>query len=185
MHRKAVICLAKLTDKQQKFVEEYLIDLNATKAAIRAGYSVKNADKIGSQLLGKTRVAEAVDCAIAKRSRRTGISQDRVLQELAKMGLADMRNFINIVDGEVRIKNMDDMSPEDSSCIQEISTTKTIKTFGDTEIETVVTKIKLADKKASLELLGKHLGIFTDLNIRFPDGVGVTIVNDIPRKDHS
>ena len=51
---------ARLTDKQQRFVAEYLIDLNATQAAIRAGYSAKNADKIGSQLLGKTRVAEAI-----------------------------------------------------------------------------------------------------------------------------
>lgn len=176
--------MAKLTDKQQLFVEEYLIDLNATQAAIRAGYSAKNADKIGSELLGKTRVAEAVACAIAERSRRTGISQDRVLQELAKISFADMRNFVDVVDGEVRLKNMEDISPDDSACIQEITTTKTVKSFGDTEIETVVTKIKLADKKASLELLGKHLGIFTD-SIRLTGDVGVTIINDIPRKGNS
>lgn len=50
-----------LTAKQQRFVEEYLVDLNATQAAIRAGYSAKNADKIGPELLGKTRVAEAIN----------------------------------------------------------------------------------------------------------------------------
>lgn len=75
--------MAKLTAKQQTFVEEYLIDLNATQAAIRAGYSAKNADKIGSELLGKTRVAEAVSMAMAERSRRTGINQDRIQQEIA------------------------------------------------------------------------------------------------------
>lgn len=61
-----------LTPKQQLFVEEYLIDLNATQAAIRAGYSPNNADKIGSELLGKTRVSEAIKIAMAERSRRTG-----------------------------------------------------------------------------------------------------------------
>ena len=62
---------ARLTDKQQRFVAEYLIDLNATQAAIRAGYSAKNADKIGSQLLGKTRVAEAIQAEKTARSERT------------------------------------------------------------------------------------------------------------------
>jgi len=68
-----------LTPKQQRFVEEYLIDLNATQAAIRAGYSEKNADKIGSQLLGKTRVAASIREAQEKRTRRTEITADYVL----------------------------------------------------------------------------------------------------------
>lgn len=170
--------MAKLTDKQQRFVEEYLIDLNATKAAIRAGYSAKNADKIGSELLGKTRVAEAVACAMAERSRRTGISQDRVLQELAKISFSDMRNFVDVVDGEVRLKNMEDISPDDSACIQEITTTKTVKSFGDTEIETTVTKMKLADKKGSLESLGRHLGMFND-KLQINANMGVKIIDDI------
>lgn len=71
-----------LTAKQQRFVEEYLIDLNATQAAIRAGYSAANADKIGPELLGKTRVAEAIQAAIALRSERTNITQDDVLKGL-------------------------------------------------------------------------------------------------------
>lgn len=69
----------KLTDKQKKFVEEYLIDLNATQACIRAGYKPENADKMGSELLGKTRVSEAIANAMAERSRRTGINQDRIV----------------------------------------------------------------------------------------------------------
>ena len=80
--------VARLTDKQKRFVEEYLVDLNATQAAIRAGYSAKNADKIGHELLGKTRVSEAIHAAMDERSVRTGITQDRVLQELAAIGFS-------------------------------------------------------------------------------------------------
>ncbi len=73
-----------LTPKQARFVEEYLLDLNATQAAIRAGYSARNADKIGPELLGKTRVAEAVKAAQQARSGRTEITQDEVIQGLKK-----------------------------------------------------------------------------------------------------
>ncbi len=74
--------VGKLTPRQARFVDEYLIDLNATQAAIRAGYSAKNADKIGPELLGKTRVAEAIAKAQAKRSERIAISQDDVVRGL-------------------------------------------------------------------------------------------------------
>jgi phage terminase small subunit len=73
-----------LTAKQARFVEEYLIDLNATQAAVRAGYSARNADKIGPELLGKTRVAEAIKAAQQTRSDRTGITQDEVIRGLKK-----------------------------------------------------------------------------------------------------
>lgn len=74
----------KLTPKQQAFIDEYLIDLNATQAAIRAGYSEKNAHKIGPELLGKTRIAEALREAQKYRQERTCISQDRVIREIAE-----------------------------------------------------------------------------------------------------
>ena len=73
-----------LTDKQERFVEEYMIDCNATQAAIRAGYSKNNADKIGSELLGKTRVADAVSKAKAKLRNKSGKSADWVIKRLIK-----------------------------------------------------------------------------------------------------
>ncbi len=76
--------MSDLTPRQARFVEEYLLDLNATQAAIRAGYSARNADKIGPELLGKTRVAEAVKAAQQARSGRTEITQDEVIQGLKK-----------------------------------------------------------------------------------------------------
>ena len=79
--------MAKLTAKQQRFIEEYLIDLNATQAAIRAGYSVKTANEQGSQLLAKLSIQQAIAEKMAERSKRTGVNQDRVVLELAKIAL--------------------------------------------------------------------------------------------------
>ena len=146
-----------MTDKQKKFVEEYLIDLNATQAAIRAGYSPRNADKIGSELLGKTRVSEAIANAMAKRSRRTGVTQDRVVRELAKIAFLDMTQ---VVDDHGRIRN--DATPEDRACIESIK----YKSSSGDQGESVEREIKVASKLKALELLGKHLGMYSDkLNI--------------------
>ena len=75
----------KLTDKQQKFVEEYLVDLNATQAAIRAGYSEPTAQQIGSENLTKPVIAEAIQKAFDERSKRTEITQDYVLNTIKDM----------------------------------------------------------------------------------------------------
>lgn len=139
-----------MTEKQKRFTEEYLIDLNATQAAIRAGYSPKNADKIGHELLGKTRVSEAISKAMAERSKRTGINQDRVLMELAKIGFA---KITDVVDPKT-VKIREDAAEEDLACIQSIKVKP--NEFG------MEREIKLYDKRAALVDLGKHLGMFKD-----------------------
>ena len=78
-----------LTAKQQRFVDEYLIDLNATQAAIRAGYSAKTADVIGYENLRKPQIMEIIEQAMQKREKRTEITQDRVLEELADIAFND------------------------------------------------------------------------------------------------
>ncbi|WP_082017872.1 terminase small subunit [Leisingera sp. ANG-Vp] len=83
-----------LTAKQERFVAEYLIDLNATQAAIRAGYSAKTAHSVGHENLRKPEIAKAIQEAQAKRSEKTGITQERVLQELARIGFADIRKVV-------------------------------------------------------------------------------------------
>ena len=139
-----------MTEKQKRFTEEYLIDLNATQAAIRAGYSPKNADKIGHELLGKTRVSEAISKAMAERSKRTGINQDRVLLELAKIGFA---KITDVVDPKT-VKIREDAAEEDLACIQSIKVKP--NEFG------MEREIKLYDKRAALVDLGKHLWMFKD-----------------------
>lgn len=139
-----------MTEKQERFVEEYLIDLNATQAAIRAGYSAKTANEQGSRLLTNVSIQQAISKAMAERSRRTGVSQDRVLRELARIGFA---KITDILDPETaRIK--DNASVDDLACIQSV---KIRPNEWGTERE-----VRLCDKKAALELLGKHLGMFKD-----------------------
>lgn len=155
--------MAKLTEKQQRFVDEYLIDLNATQAAIRAGYSAKNADKIGSELLGKTRVAEAISEKMAERSKRTGVNQDRIVLELAKIAFV---NVADMIDPEnVTIKA--GATADDTAAIQSVK----VKVIPTKEGEGVECEIRLNDKLKALELLGKHLGMWNDkldVNLNVP-----------------
>ncbi len=139
-----------MTKKQKRFVEEYLIDLNATQAAIRAGYSPATAKEIGCENLTKPNISEAISKAMAERSRRTGINQDRVLQELARIGFAKITDVVDPETAEIRT----DASDDDLACIQSIKIKP--NEFG-TERE-----VKLYDKKAALVDLGKHLGLFKD-----------------------
>lgn len=91
--------MARLNAKQQRFVDEYLIDLNATQAAIRAGYKkTEYTDTNANKLLENTRIREAIDKAMAERSKRTGINQDRVIQELARIAFVNPQNVINAED---------------------------------------------------------------------------------------
>lgn len=150
--------MAKLTAKQQRFVEEYLIDLNATQAAIRAGYSIKRASEIGYQLLQKTTVSEAIAQAMAERSRRTGITQDRVIQELAKIAFAKMTDFAEWDGKGVRFRDSGKLSEEDAACVAEVTEQEIEFDWGIKRTK----KIKLFDKVAALEKLGRHLGMFND-----------------------
>lgn len=139
-----------LTKKQKLFVGEYLIDLNATQAAIRAGYSPDTAKEIGCENLTKPNIRNEIEKRMAERSRRTGINQDRVLIELAEIGFARVTDFVEIVDGRVKIKNTGDVDPERIAAIAGIKE-------GANGIE-----IKLNDKGKALEMIGRHLGMFSD-----------------------
>lgn len=144
--------MAKLTAKQQRFVGEYLIDLNATQAAIRAGYSADTAMEQGYQLLQKTSVSNAISQAMAHRSRRTGITQDRVLRELAKVAFVNANDVIDTDSATVRA----DATADDLACIQSVKVKVSESEMGSSSER----EIKLYDKMRALEMLGKHLGIF-------------------------
>lgn len=93
----------KLTDKQQRFVEEYLVDLNATQAAIRAKYSPKTASRIGPELLGKTCVAEAIAAARAQVSERTARTVDDIMADIGRVRDSAMQE---VVDPESGVRGM-------------------------------------------------------------------------------
>ena len=165
--------MAKLTAKQKKFVEEYLIDLNATQAAIRAGYSTESAKEIGCENLTKPNVKNEIDKAMAERSRRTGINQDRVLRELAKIAFVNPNDVINFRDATVKMT-----SEENLAAIASIKVKEMPGEYGNaTERE-----VKLYDKLRALDLLGRHLGMFKD-KIEINGDMGVKIVDDIPDEE--
>jgi len=159
----------RLTAKQQRFIEEYLIDLNATQAAIRAGYSPKTAREIGAENLSKPHIRARVDEALAERSRRTGITADRVLRELARIAFANAPDLINMDDATLRA----DASVDDTAAIASVR----VKRIPAADGEGVEREIRLADKLRALELLGKHLGMFKDGAVNV--NVGVQIIDDI------
>lgn len=144
----------KLTAKQKRFVEEYLIDLNATQAAIRAGYSVESAGDIGSENLKKPDIRAHVEKALAERSKRTGVNADRVLMELARLGFVNPGKLINFDEATVK----KDAAEDDLAAVASVK----VKTIPTEDGDIVEREVKLYDKNKSLELLGKHLGMFKD-----------------------
>lgn len=150
--------------KQQRFVEEYLIDLNATQAAIRAGYSAKWAASNIDKILKNTGIQLAIADAQKKRSERTEITQDRVLTELAKIGFADIRKSVKwgpnlgivetddgmLMTNGVLLVDSESIDDDTAASISEISQTAQ------------GIKIKLHDKRAALVDIGRHLGMFND-----------------------
>lgn len=143
-----------LSPKQRLFVAEYLVDLNATQAAIRAGYSKKTAEWIGPQLLVKTHVSAEIAKLMSDREKRTLITADAVVTELAKIGFANMQDYLK--EG-FTLQDIQALPRDHAAAIQEVTIDETV-----TDDETTVRRIKfkLADKRAALVDLGKHLGIF-------------------------
>lgn len=153
-----------LTSKQARFIEEYLLDLNATQAAIRAGYSAKTAYSIGQEILKKPEIQEAICQAQKDRSERTKIDQDWVIKRLAALADADIKRVATWDASGIALADSDELTWEDTYTISEVILEETIKeTEGGQELIMKRQKrLKQADKKGPLELIGKHLGMFTD-----------------------
>lgn len=142
--------MASLTAKQARFVEEYLIDLNATQAAIRAGYSEKTAHSIGAENLIKPEIQNAIAEAQAKRSERTKIDADYVLQRLVAI---DQMDVLDIMDDDGNVKPLRDWPKIWRQYISNI------ETISVDDGEGWLKKIKWPDKVKNLELLGKHISV--------------------------
>jgi len=143
-----------LSDKQETFCREYLVDLNGTQAAIRAGYSARTAREQATRLLANVHIRARVDEMMAARSMRTEITADVVIRELARIALVDPLDIIDADDATVT----DSATKDQRAAIQSIKVKKRPTDYGD-EIER---EVKLHDKVKALDLLGKHLGMFTD-----------------------
>lgn len=146
----------KLTDKQAAFVCEYLVDKNATQAAIRAGYSAKTARSIGEENLSKPDIRAAIDAGLADLASRVGITAERVLRERARIAFFDPRKLLDAGGNPLPMQNLDD----DTAAA--IAGVEVVEMKGGAEIPGVlslVKKYRLAAKDTSLAALEKYLGL--------------------------
>lgn len=148
-----------MTPKQERFVKEYLIDLNATQAAIRAGYAAASASVEGSRLLANAKVAAAVAMGQQERAKELGVTAERVLAELAKIGFSDIRRLFTPGGNLLPVGDLDD---EAAAAVASVEVVTRKAPGGDADEVEHVAKIKLWDKRAALVDMGKHLGMFTD-----------------------
>lgn len=144
-----------LNAKQTKFVNEYLKDLNATQAAIRAGYSKKTAQMQSARLMSNVMVREVLSQKMDKRSARTEISADRVLLELSRLAFLDVRKAFN-KDGS--LKAIGDLDDDTAAAVAGLDI---VESNASGEKSGALKKIKLSDKKGALELIMRHLGMLT------------------------
>lgn len=144
----------KLTPKQERFVEEYLTDLNATQAAIRAGYSKKTAGWIGPQLIGKSHISDAISARRDALSKKINVTHERILTEMARLAFFDIRNMMDDEGKPIPIYKLSD---DAAAAINGID----IVTVGNTEVGIgQIMKYKIPDKNKALENLAKILGHF-------------------------
>lgn len=147
-----------LTPKQAQFAQEYLVDLNATQAAIRAGYSAKTAEQQGFQLLQKTSVQKAIAEGRRQREERTAVSADRVLLEAARLALFDPRKLFNDDGSPKGIHELDD---DTAAAVAGIEVLEQFEGSGKERVFVgYLKKYRIADKNAALEKLFRHHGLY-------------------------
>lgn len=169
-----------MTDAQKRFCNEYLIDLNATRAYKVAYPKTKKeetASSNGSRMLRNDKVQEYISNKMKEQEKRTEITQDMVIKELARIAFLDIRKLYNASGG---LKNIQDI---DEEAVKAISSLETLEEYdgygGDREQIGDTKKVKLLDKVKALELLGKHLGMFNDVNVNMKNAIQVELVDDV------
>lgn len=162
-----------LNEKQKRFCEEYLIDMNGTKAAIRAGYSPRTANEQAAQSLAKLSIQQYLQELRTKQAERTGITADRVLQEYARLAFSDIRKFYT---AENALKDIHELDDDAAAALAGIEVTEETEFVDGQKVNTGWTKkIKTYDKTKALEALGKHLGIFEKDNAQAKPVTNITI----------
>lgn len=148
-----------LTPKQARFVEEYLVDLNGTQAAIRAGYSENSAAEIAWQTLRRPHVAEAVDRLLAE---RPGVTRTRIIDELAKVGFANMYDYIAVQDDGTAYVDLSNLTRDQAAAIGELTVDQYMDGAGEEARPIKRIRFKLSSKQDALEKLGRTLRMFID-----------------------
>lgn len=148
--------------KHQRFVAEYLVDKNATQAALRAGYSAKTAYSQGQRLLKNVEVAEVISSKAEKQVEKLEITAERVLRELALIGFANMEDYMRVGDDGDPYLDFSALTRDQAAALQEVTVEDFKEGRGENARDVRKVKFKLADKRAALVDLGRHLALFTD-----------------------
>ncbi len=169
--------MKKLTDKQRIFCNEYIIDFNASAAALRSGYSKKTCSAIGPENLRKPIIQQTITEMIRDRESRTKITQDRVLIEIARLAFNDPRK---VFQGSGQLKDIKDWPDDVAACISSVKIIERSRADDDSDklINTEVKEIKFWDKGRQLELAAKHLGMLNEKPAQeevIPESYTVTI----------
>jgi phage terminase small subunit len=144
-----------MTPRQKRFVEEYLVDLNATQALIRAGYSAHSAGHNAYALLKRPEVKAGVSRGRARLARSSKVSAERVIQEYAALAFSDLRQLVDWGPDGVVPKAAGEISDDAARALAEVSDTRSRAGNG-------TVKVKLHDKKGALDALARHLGLFVE-----------------------
>ena len=159
----------KLTRKQEAFVAQYMIDKNSTQAAIRAGFSKRNADVIGPQLLGKSWVREAVDEALSRLNDSAIMSANDVLVEASRLGRFDARKLYRADGSPIPVNELDD---DTARCVAAIEMIEVYEGSGKDRVFVGYTKrYKTHDKNSALDKLFKHHGLYDKDNKQKTDPI--------------
>jgi len=151
-----------LTAKQQRFVEEFLVDGNATQAAIRAGYSERTARSIAQENLTKPDIAQAIAAGQRARSTHLGITADDIARELAKLGFANMADYLTVGEDGQPTLDWSQLTRDQAAALQEVTVDEYVDGAGDDAREVRKVRFKLSDKRASLVDLAKLLGFWKE-----------------------
>ena len=151
-----------LGKRQAKFVKEYLVDLNAAAAAIRAGYSARTAKEIGYENLTKPHIAAEIARQQAERSQRLEVDADRVVQELAKVAFSNMADYMSVgVHGDP-VLDWSVLTRNQAAALREVTVETYTDGHGEEALGVKRVKFRLADKIAALDKLARHLGVYND-----------------------
>ena len=168
--------MADLTPKQERFCREYVIDLNGTQAAIRAGYSENSAKEQASENLTKPNIVAFIEQLQSEISKRLEITADMVVQELAKLGFHNVQDFVKNGND---IKDISKMEREKVAAVSGVKVTEFVSEHGTK----TTTELKFHDKKGALELLGKHLGVFEKDNTQRKQDIKTLVIETVASKD--
>lgn len=173
-----------LSEKQKAFVREFLIDLNATKAAIRAGYSKRTARQLGQQNLSKPYIQEAIKAEIDSRAERTRRTADEVVELMWRMAELDLADYVRVAEGgEIQAIPFDQLPPGATRLISKVKEKRTIKedVAGGKMVVTDGLEYELPDRVKCVEMLGRHYGLFKEkLQIELDQATLTAIIKGLP-----